>query len=72
MNHIKTVLIPKSDEKAKARELFENTIKTSSQLKDWLSYIHFEEELGELKRVSHLFERAMGSFLELQNSYPLW
>lgn len=72
MNYIKTVVLPKSDEKAKAREVFENTVNTSSQLKDWLSYIHFEEERGELKRVCHLFERAMGSHLELQNSYPLW
>jgi hypothetical protein len=65
LQHIKTVVLAKSEEKAKAREVYEQQIQSSAQLKDWLSYIQFEEAQGEFKRVSQLYERAMGSHLDL-------
>lgn len=39
LHHIKTVVLVKSQEKAKAREAYEQLILSSTQLKDWLSYI---------------------------------
>ena len=52
LQHIKTVILAKSDERAKAREAYEEAVlQPTSTQKDWLNYINFEESQGELKRV---------------------
>lgn len=52
--------------------MHEQQVQVSVQLKDWMAYIQFEEAHDKLKRALQLYERAMGSHLVLQNSYPLW
>jgi hypothetical protein len=73
LDHVKKVILEQAEVKAKAREPFEQALHGASPtLKDWQAYIAFEESQGELKRVTQLYERAMGSSLELQNDFALW
>ena len=72
IDHIKKVVVTQAEAKAQAREPYEKSLQGSPALKDWQAYITFEESQGEFKRVTQLYERAMGSTLELQNDFALW
>ena len=54
------------------RQPFQDSINDFADMVDWQKYIDFEIKEGKLLRAQHLYERALGSNLELESNNTLW